>query len=65
MPIRTTVSRIFLGTAIFAGLGSIAFVPNVSVAGCVIRCETCEVNLETGTAKCTNCVLTDCQPQQQ
>ena len=65
MSISTNISRVFLAVAILAGLGSIAFMPNVSVAGCVIRCETCVVNLQTGTATCTNCTLTDCQPPQQ
>lgn len=65
MPVSKIVSRVFLGTAVLAGLGSILLAPSVSVAGCVIRCETCVVNLQTGEARCTNCTLTDCQPPQQ
>jgi hypothetical protein len=65
MRTRTTGSRVLFGIALLTGLGSIAFVPSASFAGCTIRCETCEVNLDTGTAKCSNCTLTDCQPQQE
>ena len=60
---RNLVSRLMLALGLATGIGSLALSPTVSFAGCVIRCETCEINLDTGTAKCTNCTLTDCQPQ--
>ena len=65
MSTEKLVSRVFLGVAVLVGLGSIVVAPSVSLAGCVIRCETCQVNLQTGEARCTNCTLTDCQPPQQ
>jgi hypothetical protein len=56
-------SRLLFALALAAGLGSVAFSPQDASAGCTIICETCTINLEQGTAVCTNCRLVDCQPQ--
>ena len=48
---------------VLAAGSALAFSPASAFAGeCVIKCERCTIDYQTGTATCTNCTITGCTP---
>ncbi len=57
------MNRKLLTVLMLAGGLALGFSPPASSqSGCTITCEKCDIDYKAGTATCTNCTISGCQP---